>query len=158
MSKRLLFSPDNLYYEALKETIQGHERAAIDVRKKRNALDSGATTKITINNRRLNKVDFEQTTFCRKIVRLRRDNHAVSRRQRIDGYHSQARHTVDQHKVVIPFDLIHIGFQDTLTTQGIDQPYLQTGQLNVGRDKVNAFLSASIRCDSFARDNPVLIS
>ena len=26
-----------------------------------NALDSGATTKITINNRRLNKVDFEQT-------------------------------------------------------------------------------------------------
>ena len=71
---------------------------------------------------------------------LRRDNHAVSRRQRIDGYHSQTRHTVDQHKVVIPFDLIHIGFQDTLTTQGIDQPYLQTRQLNVGRDKVNAFL------------------
>lgn len=26
-----------------------------------NALDSGATTKITINNRRLNKADFEQT-------------------------------------------------------------------------------------------------
>ena len=26
-----------------------------------NALDSGATTKITINNRRLNKSDFEQT-------------------------------------------------------------------------------------------------
>ena len=140
MSKRLLFSPDNLYYEVLKETIQDHEREAMDVRKKRKVLDSGATTKITINNRRLNKVDFEQTTFCRKIVRLRRDNHAVSRRQRIDGYHSQARHTVDQHKVVIPFNLIHIGFQDTLTTQGIDQPYFQTRQLNVGRDKVNAFL------------------
>ena len=26
-----------------------------------NSLDSGATTKITVNNRRLNKVDFEQT-------------------------------------------------------------------------------------------------
>ena len=26
-----------------------------------NALDSGATTKITVNNRRLNKTDFEQT-------------------------------------------------------------------------------------------------
>ena len=26
-----------------------------------NALDSGATTKITINNRRLNRADFEQT-------------------------------------------------------------------------------------------------
>ncbi len=26
-----------------------------------NALDSGATTKITTNNRRLNKADFEQT-------------------------------------------------------------------------------------------------
>ncbi len=26
-----------------------------------NSLDSGATTKITINNRRLNKADFEQT-------------------------------------------------------------------------------------------------
>lgn len=28
-----------------------------------NALDSGATAKITINNRRLNKADFEQTTL-----------------------------------------------------------------------------------------------
>ncbi len=26
-----------------------------------NSLDSGATTKITINNRRLNRLDFEQT-------------------------------------------------------------------------------------------------
>ena len=31
-----------------------------------NSLDSGATTKITINNRRLNKADFEQTISRRK--------------------------------------------------------------------------------------------
>ena len=37
MPKRLLFSPDNLYYEALKETIQDHEREAMGIRKKRKA-------------------------------------------------------------------------------------------------------------------------
>lgn len=37
MSKRLLCSPDNLYYEALKETIQDHEREAMGIRKKRKA-------------------------------------------------------------------------------------------------------------------------
>ena len=31
-----------------------------------NSLDSGATTKITVNNRRLNKADFEQTIRVRK--------------------------------------------------------------------------------------------
>ena len=49
-----------------------------------NSLDSGATTKITINNRRLNRLDFEQTILiptrpiplmavhmCRKIVMCR---------------------------------------------------------------------------------------
>ena len=153
MPKKLLFSPDNLYYEALKETIDIHEKEALGIRIRRkqksrqrkksqkrarryrmiktlknlfkqdkekfvvpksvqsvipiktiwedgvflvgknkyaktfkfedinyavasredkeamfleysellNALDSGATTKITINNRRLNKADFEQT-------------------------------------------------------------------------------------------------
>ena len=136
MPKKLLFSPDNLYYEALKETIAIHEKEALGIRIRRkqkgrlknlfkqdkekfvvpksvqsvipiktiwedgvflvgknkyaktfkfedinyavasredkeamfleysellNALDSGATTKITINNRRLNKADFEQT-------------------------------------------------------------------------------------------------
>ena len=35
MPKRLLFSPDNLSYEALKETIQDHEREAMGIRKKR---------------------------------------------------------------------------------------------------------------------------
>jgi hypothetical protein len=30
-----------------------------------NALDSGATTKVTINNRRLNRSDFEQTILIR---------------------------------------------------------------------------------------------
>ena len=35
MSKRLLFSPDNLDYETLKETIQDHEREAMGIRKKR---------------------------------------------------------------------------------------------------------------------------
>ena len=34
MPKRLLFSPDNLYYEALKETIQDHEREAMGIRRK----------------------------------------------------------------------------------------------------------------------------
>ena len=37
MPKRLLFCPDNLYYEALKETIQDHEREAMGIRKKRKA-------------------------------------------------------------------------------------------------------------------------
>ena len=33
MPKSLLFSPDSLYYEALKETIQDHEREAMGIRK-----------------------------------------------------------------------------------------------------------------------------
>ena len=37
MPKRLLFAPDNLYYEALKETIQDHEREDMGIRKKRKA-------------------------------------------------------------------------------------------------------------------------
>ena len=39
-----------------------------------NSLDSGATTKITINNRRLNKADFEQTIL---IPMAMRDGKAV---------------------------------------------------------------------------------
>ena len=37
MPKRLLFSTDNLYYEAMKETIQDREREAMGIRKKRKA-------------------------------------------------------------------------------------------------------------------------
>ena len=36
-----------------------------------NALDSGATTKITVNNRRLNKTDFEQTAKRSALQRRR---------------------------------------------------------------------------------------
>lgn len=32
MPKKLLFSPDNLYYEALKETIDIHEKEALGIR------------------------------------------------------------------------------------------------------------------------------
>jgi hypothetical protein len=42
-----------------------------------NALDSGATTKITINNRRLNKADFEQAT----LIPMAEDN--------LDKYHKE---------------------------------------------------------------------
>ena len=31
-----------------------------------NALDTGATTKITINNRRINKLDFEKTMLLKE--------------------------------------------------------------------------------------------
>lgn len=36
-----------------------------------NALDSGATTKITVNNRRLNKTDFEQTILIPMAASMR---------------------------------------------------------------------------------------
>ena len=35
MPKKLLFSPDNLYYEALKETIDIHEKEALGIRIRR---------------------------------------------------------------------------------------------------------------------------
>lgn len=51
MPKRLLFSPDNLYYEALKETIQDHEREAINT--------AGNITRCCSTRRRV------QTPLCR---------------------------------------------------------------------------------------------
>ena len=69
---------------------------------------------------------------------LCRDNHAVSRRQCVNRNHTEGWHTVDKHIIVILFDLIHIGFQNTLTAHGIDKPYLKTRQLDIGRKQVNA--------------------
>ena len=54
------------------------------------------------------------------VVGLRWDNHAVSRRQCVNGYHTQARHTVNKHIIVVFLNLIHIGFQNTLTAHCID--------------------------------------
>ena len=42
-----------------------------------NSLDSGATTKITINNRRLNKANFEQSI----LMPMRGDSRDVYRRE-----------------------------------------------------------------------------
>ena len=67
-----------------------------------NALDSGATTKITINNRRLNKADFEQAT----LIPMAEDN--------LDKYHKEynnmlldkatgANSIMQDHVAVFPF-------------------------------------------------------
>ena len=72
---------------------------------------------------------------------LCRDNHAVSsRRKRIDGQHTQARHTVNKDSIIILFHLIDAGFQHAFTAYGIDQPYFQSRQFNVGREQVNALV------------------
>lgn len=42
--------------------------------------------------------------------------------------------------VVILFDLIYIGFQDTLTAHGIDQPDFKARQLNIRRKQIHALM------------------
>ena len=43
------------------QAVRTKKRCFLEYSELLNSLDSGATTKITVNNRRLNKVDFEQT-------------------------------------------------------------------------------------------------
>ena len=68
------------------------------------------------------------------------DNHAVSRRKCVDGQHTQTRHTVNKHCVIILFYLMDAGFQHAFTAYGVYQPYFQSRQLNVRREQVNALV------------------
>jgi len=68
------------------------------------------------------------------------DNHAVSSRKSVDCQHPQARHTVNEDSIVILFHFIDAGFQHAFTAYGVNQPYFQPRQLNVGREQVNALV------------------
>ena len=70
MPKRLLFSPDNLYYEALKETIQDHEREAMGIRKKHHGdlLLSTGFHQLCHRRNDLCRIAAAQRPFCRKTI------------------------------------------------------------------------------------------
>ena len=84
------------------------------------------------------KIDFyrqeiERTGLCR-------DNHAVSSRKRIDCQHTQARHTINEDSIITLFYLVDAGFQYAFTAYGVNEPYFQPRQFNVGREQVNALV------------------
>ena len=72
--------------------------------------------------------------------------------KRIDCQHTQARHTIHENRVVILFYFIDAGFQYAFTAYGVNQPYFQSRQFNVGREQVNALVmvqDASGNIDGF---------
>ena len=66
------------------------------------------------------------------------DNHAVRCCQSVNGNHTQGRHTVDQHHIVVFLCLIDIGAQSDLPAHGVYQTDFQLRQFDVGRHKVYA--------------------
>ena len=77
-------------------------------------------------------------TFCGKILCLHRNQGSVCRRQRVDGEHSQRRHTVQQYKIVLPLGTVQHLFQHLFPVHAVYQSHFQPCQFDIGRDQVNA--------------------
>lgn len=65
-------------------------------------------------------------TLCRKVCCLNRYQHIVGSCQRIDGQHTQRRHTVKKNVIIILFDCIQVLPENGFPAHGIDQCYLHT--------------------------------
>ena len=76
--------------------------------------------------------------FCRKILCLHRNQCGICRCQRIDRQHTERGSAVNQNIVVLAFCAFQHLFHHFLPAHGIHQSHFQSGQFDVGRDKVNA--------------------
>ena len=71
---------------------------------------------------------------------LHRHKYIVSRRQCVDGKHTQGRAAVQQNHVILIPDAVQIFPEYSFPAHGIYQSDLQAGQFNVGGEKVDPFL------------------
>ena len=72
MAKRVLFLPDNLYYEALKATIEAHEKGTPAVQKKQKKRKRRAKRRKEAGKRR------------KQAVNARKKNEKVRKRKEVD--------------------------------------------------------------------------
>ena len=79
-------------------------------------------------------------SLCRKILRLHRNDYAICRRQSIQSYHTERRHTINQYIVIIVFDLAQIASQNGFTAHCGDKHHFHSRQLDVGREQIDIFL------------------
>lgn len=79
-------------------------------------------------------------SLCRKILRLHGNDYAICRRQRIQSYHTERRHTINQYIVIIVFDLTQIASQNGFTAHCGDKHHFHSRQLDVGREQIDIFL------------------
>ena len=77
-------------------------------------------------------------TFCRKILRLHRNKRGICRRQCIDRQHTERGSAVNQDIVILALCAFQHLFHHFLPTHSIHQSHFQSGQFDIGRDKVNA--------------------
>ena len=77
---------------------------------------------------------------------LHGDQDIISRRQCVDGKHTQGRAAVQQDHVISVPDAVQIFPEYRFPAHGIDQCDFQAREFNVGREKVNPFLMVDDTC------------
>lgn len=119
--------------------------------------DSLCVVRPIVHHRQQNAVDLQlgielPPHFCNRahelgqslrgeIAWLRRNDYAVCGGERIDGRHAERGHTVNQNAVILFSERLQSLAKHIFSAENAGQPNIKCGELDIGRNKVNAFFA-----------------